>query len=133
MERTKIFFRIFHFLKNQTEPSCIQRSIHKHILNQQTLLPVSFLISSLRLFLLRAQTAMLVQPSPSDLVSDKSWIFSILRTRSEKLLLLKANAKSESDLDPHASSTVEKSESMIVQGSKRSALNSLMPKPWKSP
>lgn len=101
--------------------------------HSQTLLPVSFLISSLRLFLLRAQTAMLVPPSPSDLVSAKSGIISILMTRSEKLLSLKANAKSESDPDPHASPPVEKSESMIVRGSKRSAFDSPMPKPWKKP
>ena len=85
-------------------------------------------MSSLRLFRFRAQSAMLVQPSPFDLVSGKSGIISILRTRSEKLLSLKANAKSESETGPGPRLPVAQSESMIVRGSKRSAFESLMPK-----
>uniref|UniRef100_A0A199UB86 Uncharacterized protein n=1 Tax=Manihot esculenta TaxID=3983 RepID=A0A199UB86_MANES len=50
-------------------------------------------MSSLRLLQLRIQSAILVQGSPSDFVSSKSGMISILITRSEKLLPLKANTK----------------------------------------
>lgn len=84
--------------------------------------PASFLTSSLRLLRFRAQSAMVEQPSESVLVSGKSEIISILRTRSEKLLSSNANPKSES------TSPGENSESIIFGGSQRTPFDIFMPK-----
>jgi hypothetical protein len=51
------------------------------------------LISSRLRFLFLAQSAILLQPSPSDLLSVGPDMISILRIRSEKLLSLNAKAK----------------------------------------
>jgi len=89
---------------------------------------LSFLISSLLLLRCLAQSIILVHPSPSALLSAEPPMISIRRSRSEKLLSLKANPKSPSEAEPPR---VE-SDSISVLGSNRSEFDPLiiLLKPW---
>uniref|UniRef100_A0A7C9CUU2 Uncharacterized protein n=1 Tax=Opuntia streptacantha TaxID=393608 RepID=A0A7C9CUU2_OPUST len=86
----------------------------------RTSTPFSLLISSLRRLRCLAQSAIVLQPSPSDLLSGKSGMISILKILSEKLLSLKANPKSDSESNNScrllSSPFFEQQESMVVLG-----------------
>lgn len=65
---------------------------------------------------------MVAQPSESGPASAGSAMISIRRTRSEKLLSLKAKAKSASEVEPAR----DQSDSMVTTGSNRSVFESFM-------
>lgn len=109
-------FRAKHTRRNPKTPLLSQ--IEREIESGYVLL--SFLKSSLLRLRWRAQSAMLVQASESGLDSGVSPMISIRSRRSEKLLSLKAKAKSAS---VDGVTVCAKSESMtVLLGSKRSVL-----------
>lgn len=113
-------FRAKHTRRNPKTPiPCrIEREIEGEIERGYVLL--SFLKSSLLRLRWRAQSAILVQASESGLDSGVSPMISIRSRRSEKLLSLKAKAKSAS---VDGVTVRAKSESMtVLLGSKRSVL-----------
>lgn len=86
----------------------------KPLLSSSFSIWASFFKSSLLRLRLRAQSKRLQQPSTSDFESDGPAIISIRRTRSEKLLSLKAKPKFPSFGD------LSYSESITVLGSNKS-------------